>query len=331
VLFQVPGRTSALPLPASGRYRRASITSEVIAPVPVVAYRRGMSATTTTAFPNRTVGELLREWRERRRLSQLALAMDADVSTRHLSFVETGRSRPSREMLLHLMEQLEVPLRERNVLLLSAGFAPVYPERPLDDPDLSAARDAVSRVLRAHEPFPALAVDRAWNLAVVNRAVSLLTAGLPLALLRAPVNVLRLSLHPEGLATRIVNLPEWRAHLLSRVRRQVAQSGDAGLARLLEELAAMPLPEGATEHTDAGEALTGVAVPLRLRSDDGVLSFLSTTMVFGTPVDVTLSELAVEAFFPADAATAALLPRIFANRVVHDADVDVDMEQSTTP
>jgi transcriptional regulator with XRE-family HTH domain len=275
------------------------------------------------------VGELLREWRERRRLSQLALALAADVSARHLSFVETGRSRPSREMLHHLMELLEVPLRERNTLLLAAGFAPVYPERPLDDPDLAAAREAVARVLHAHEPFPALAVDRTWNLVAANRAVGLLTAGLAPAVLRAPVNVLRLSLHPEGLALRIVNLPEWRAHLLSRVRRQVAQSGNADLARLLAELAAMPLPAGASEPADASDTFAGLAVALRLRTEAGVLSFLSTTMVFGTPVDVTLSELAVEAFFPADAATAALLPRIFANRVVHD--VDVDTERSTIP
>ena len=269
-----------------------------------------MSTTTVTTHPSITppVGALLREWRERRRLSQLALALDADVSARHVSFLETGRSRPSREMLLHLMDQLDVPLRERNVLLLAAGFAPLYPERPLDDPALAPAREAVDRVLRGHEPYPALAVDRGWHLVAANRAVSILTAGIAPEKLQPPLNVLRVSLHPEGLAPRIANLPEWRAHLLARLQRQVTQSGDPELAQLLAELRTFPAPDG--EVRDAGgvdESLGGVAVPLRLRSEQGLLSFLSTTMVFGTPVDITVSELAIEAFFPADAATAAIL------------------------
>lgn len=259
------------------------------------------------------VGELLREWRERRRLSQLALALDAAVSARHVSFLETGRSRPSREMLLHLMEHLEVPLRERNRLLLAAGFAPSFPERPLDDPALAVARAAIDRVLTGHEPYPALAVDRAWTLVAANRAVVLLTAGVAPALLQPPLNVLRLSLHPEGLAPRIANLAEWRDHVLARLRRQIAQSGDPELSALLAELEGLPVPAGGAPSADAVSA--GVAVPLRLRSEAGELAFLSTTMIFGTPVDVTLSELAIEAFFPADAATAAMLSQALAERV----------------
>lgn len=267
---------------------------------------------TTTLIPNATrpIGELLRAWRERRRLSQLTLALEADVSARHVSFLETGKSRPSREMLLRLMEQLDVPLRERNVMLLAAGFAPLYPERPLDDPALTAARGAVDRVLAGHEPFPALAVDRAWNLVAANRAVGLLTAGVPLEMLRPPVNVLRLSLHPEGLAPRIMNLTEWRAHVLARLRRQIGQAADPRLEALLAELAGMPPPGAVPADAAIGDdTLAGIAVPLRLRSDEGTLSLLSTTMIFGTPLDVTLSELAIEAFFPADAATAAVLAR----------------------
>lgn len=262
---------------------------------------------TMTTERNRPVGELLRAWRERRRLSQMALALDAEVSTRHLSFLETGRARPSREMLLRLAEHLAVPLRDRNALLLAAGYAPAYPERPLGDPALGAARAAVERVLAGHEPYPALAIDREWTLIAANRAVALLLAGVAPALLQQPVNVLRLGLHPEGLAPRTVNLPEWREHLLTRLERQIAVSADADLARLLEELRAYPVPE--TPHVDDEESsgLNGVAVPFQLRTERGVLGFLSTTMVFGTPVDVTLSELAIEAFFPIDARTAEIM------------------------
>jgi transcriptional regulator with XRE-family HTH domain len=257
----------------------------------------------------RPVGDLLRDWRQRRRLSQLSLAMEADVSTRHVSFLETGRARPSREMLLRLAEPLEIPLRERNELLLAAGFAPVYPERGLDAPAMRAARDVVERVLAGHEPFPALAVDRYWTLLAANDAVAPLLVGVAKELVRPPINVLRLSLHPKGLAPRIVNLAEWREHVLERLRRQVAVSGDAVLAELLAELGGYPAPDEA-----GGDALSGrereegrVAVPLRIRTEDGVLSFISTTTVFGTPVDVTLAELAIEAFFPADAETADVL------------------------
>ena len=269
-------------------------------------------ATTAALHPDPTdarlpIGDKLRAWRQRRRLSQLDLALDAEVSQRHLSFVESGRAAPSREMVLRLAAALDVPLRERNALLLAAGYAPVYPERPLDAPDMAAARDAVDRVLRAHMPFPAMAVDRHWRILAANDAVAPLLAGVEdPALLAPPVNGMRLSLHPRGLAPRIANLPRWRAHLLERLRRQVAASGDRTLAALLEEVRAY----GAGTAEDGGGAEAddgGVAVPMELDTPRGRLSFLSTTMVFGTPVEVTLSELAVEAFYPADAETAALL------------------------
>jgi transcriptional regulator with XRE-family HTH domain len=288
------------------------MTSEVIAPRPATLYRRGMMATTMTLTTerNRPVGEQLRAWRERRRLSQMALALDAEVSTRHLSFLETGKARPSREMLLRLAEHLAVPLRDRNALLLAAGYAPAYPERPLDDPALAAAREAVARVLAGHEPYPALAIDREWTLIAANRAVAPLIERVAPALLRPPVNVLRLSLHPEGLAPRTVNLREWREHLLTRLERQIAVSADAGLARLLEELRAYPAPKGIAASEEEPSVMAGIAVPFQLRTEQGVLGFLSTTMVFGTPVDVTLSELAIEAFFPIDARTAEAMREI---------------------
>jgi transcriptional regulator with XRE-family HTH domain len=255
------------------------------------------------------VGDLLREWRQRRRFSQLQLATEAEVSTRHLSFLETGRAQPSRDMVLRLAELLEIPLRERNALLLAAGFAPMFPEHALTDPALEAAREAVRLVLRGHEPFPALAVDRHWNLLLANAAVTPLLQELPPELLKPPVNVLRLSLHPDGLAPRIVNLGQWRAHLLSRLHRQVEVSADRILAALLEELSAYPAPAGANTAVDP-LSHSGVLVPFQLASPFGVLSFISTTTVFGTPVDITLAELALETFFPADAATTAVLRNI---------------------
>ena len=260
----------------------------------------------------RPIGDLLREWRERRRLSQLALALDADVSTRHLSYLETGKAQPSREMVLRLAERLEVPLRERNTLLLAAGFAPAYPERRLEDPGLAAARAVVDRVLAGHEPYPALAIDRAWNLIAANRAVPALLTGVSPDLLRPPINVLRLSLHPAGLAPRIANLPQWRAHLLTRLGHEAEATADPRLESLLAEVRAYPGDDRCepAATTSALPGLTGVAVPMRLRSAHGTLSFLSTTMVFGTAVDVTLAEMAIEAFFPADAATAELLQQL---------------------
>jgi len=256
------------------------------------------------------IGDLLREWRQRRRLSQLELACEANVSTRHLSFVETGRAAPSREMVLHLAEQLEVPLRERNRMLVAAGYAPVYSESPLAHPALEAARRAIDLVLTGHEPYPALAIDRHWNLVSANRAVAPLLAGVDATLLRPPVNILRLSLHPQGLAPRIANLRQWRSHLLERLRRQIEVSADPVLAELLRELRAYPLTEVAPPGVSlARPDYGGVIVPLQLRTDFGLLSLFSTTTVFGTPVDITLSELALETFFPADAESAALLRR----------------------
>ncbi|BAN45870.1 putative transcriptional regulator [Metapseudomonas resinovorans NBRC 106553] len=247
----------------------------------------------------------MRQWRQRRRLSQLDLACDADISTRHLSFVETGRAHPSREMLLHLAEQLDIPLRERNRLLTAAGYAPLFPLRDLADPALDAARVAIEQLLKAHEPNPALAVDRQWNLLAANAAVAPFLLGVAPELLAPPLNVLRLSLHPRGLAPRILNLGQWRAHLLARLRRDVDLSADEGLAALLEELRGYPAPE---DHGELpGDA---VLVPLQLRTDFGTLSLISTITVFGTPVDVTLAELALETFFPADADSAEVLRKL---------------------
>jgi transcriptional regulator with XRE-family HTH domain len=237
-------------------------------------------------------------------MSQLTLALEADISAKHVSFLESGRATPSREMVLLLAEQLDIPLRDRNLLLLAAGYAPLYPARSLDDPALAGARRAVELVLRGHEPYPAIAVDRHWTLVASNGAFAPIIAGVDAALLARPLNVLRLSLHPLGLAGRIVNLAEWRAHIFARLRQQIEVSADGTLVRLLEELRGYPAPAGAgAAHGDHAE----VAVPLRLRAGDDVLSFISTTTIFGTPVDVTLSELAIESFFPADAATAAAL------------------------
>jgi transcriptional regulator with XRE-family HTH domain len=254
----------------------------------------------------RPVGDLLREWRQRRRMSQLDFSVEAEISSKHLSFLETGRSRPSREMLLKLAELLEVPLRERNTLLISAGFAPMFSERKLDDPSLQAARDAMEMVLKGHEPYPAIAVDRHWTLLAANRAIAPMLTDIKPELLAPPMNVLRASLHPDGLAPRIVNLAQWRAHIFARLRRQIEISADPVLIELLAELTTYPAPEH-PNHRDRNEASNAFVVPMRLATPMGVLSFISTTTVFGTPIDVTLSELALEAFFPADAATAALL------------------------
>jgi transcriptional regulator with XRE-family HTH domain len=262
-----------------------------------VTYRRAMT---------RPVGELLREWREHRRLSQLQLAVQADISTRHLSFVETGRAQPSREMLLHLCDELEVPLRERNGLLLAAGFAPVYRERTLDEPSMTAVREAVRQVLGGHDPYPAMVVDRRWNLVDANASMAAMFAGLVSpTLLEPPANVLRASLHPDGCAPHIVNLGEWRAHLLGRLRRQAAGTGDEELVALYEELRGYPCdqPEPLVELPGPGD----VVVPMRLRHPAGELAFFSTVATFGTPLDVTVAELMIESFYPADAATAQLL------------------------
>src|SRR6201991_3795544 len=266
-------------------------------------------ASTARAEPAKPVhiGEHLREWRQRRHLSQLDLAVDAEISARHLSFVETGRSAPSREMVLKLAERLGVPLRERNVLLVAAGFAPAFPQRAFDDPALKAAREAINLVLKAHEPNPALAYDRHWNLVSANRMVAPLLDGVPQRLLGQPFNILRLAFHPEGLAPRTVNLAEWSSHLLERLHRQCEATADPELLKLYQDLKAYPSPA-----RPGPIAPDSVAIPFKLRLGCEVLSFISTTMIFGTPVDITLSELALETFFPADEPTASRMRNIAA-------------------
>jgi transcriptional regulator with XRE-family HTH domain len=250
------------------------------------------------------IGPLLRQWRRRRRMSQLDLAIEAGVSARHVCFVETGRSRPSAEMVIRLADHLDVPLRDRNALLLAAGYAPAYGQRDLEDPAMGPVREAIDRVLSAHEPYPAIVVDRHWGLVAGNGPVALLTAGVAAHLLEPPVNVLRLSLHPEGMAPRIVNLGEWRAHLLDRLGRQAVVSGDPALFALHEELAGYPgAGPGPGHDLEAG----AIAVPLRVRAGDEELGFISTATTFGTAADVTVSELSIESFFPADEPTARAL------------------------
>jgi transcriptional regulator with XRE-family HTH domain len=281
---------------------------------PMRRYRAAMN-TATAALP---VGALLRDWRLRRRRSQLDLAGDAAVSPRHLSFVESGRAEPSRAMVLRLANHLDIPLRERNRLLLAAGYAPMYGERSLGDGDMAAARQAVERVLAGHEPYPALAVDRHWTLVSYNRALPGLMSSAAAELLQPPVNVLRLSLHPRGLAPRIINLGQWRAHLLERLRQQVAASADPALAALADELRSYP-----GQAADEPPAEQNVVVPLLLASPEGTLSFISTTTVFGSPVDITLSELALETFFPADDFTSGQLRRTFEGRVASPGPSDL--------
>lgn len=245
-------------------------------------------------------------------MSQLDLAAEAEVSARHLSFLETGRSRASREMVLHLGERLGLPLRARNALLTAAGFSPVYPERALDDPGLRGARRAVDLILAGHDPFPAMAIDRHWNLAAANAAGTRLFGALDVApaLLQPPLNVLRLALHPEGMARQILNLRQLRHHVLERLRSQVELSADPVLADLLDELHAYPAGGDAGSDPGIANDYGGIAVPFVLRIGDDVLSLITTTTVFGSPVDITLSELAIETYFPLDAATAEALRRV---------------------
>jgi transcriptional regulator with XRE-family HTH domain len=247
------------------------------------------------------VGALLREWRRRRRLSQFELALQAGVSSRHLSFVENGRSRPSPELVLRLAEKLDVPLRDRNDLLLAGGYAPAFAQRELDAPEMGPVRDAIDQVLRGQEPHPALVVDRHWGLVAANRALAILVDGVAEHLLEPPVNVLRLSLHPEGLAPRILNLRQWRAHLLERLARESLASGDPALTVLHTELANYADGE---DGPTLDPAFGDIAVPLRLRHQETELAFISTKTTFGTAVDITAAELSIESFFPADEPTA---------------------------
>ncbi|WP_418961164.1 helix-turn-helix domain-containing protein [Streptomyces tritici] len=258
---------------------------------------------TTTTEP---VGVLLRRWRERRRRSQLDVSLAAEVSTRHLSCVETGRAAPSRDMIRRLCDELDVPLRERNALYLAGGFAPVHAERSFTD--LGVARAAVEAVLTGHEPNPALAVNVRWELVAANRAVAPFFGDVDFGT-EQPFNVLKATLHPDGLAGRIINLAQWRAHVLRRVRRQLERTADAGLAELLAELNSYPSPASAAGGSAAAvdDAAHDLVVPLRLATDYGELALLYTTTVFGSPRDVTLDEIAVETFFPANPGTAALL------------------------
>jgi transcriptional regulator with XRE-family HTH domain len=260
-------------------------------------------------------GALLRRWRLHRGISQLALSLDADVSARHLSWLESGKAQPSRAMVLRLADRLDLPLRERNLMLLAAGLAPMFSERPLADPALAVARHALQRLLDAHEPWPAMAVDRHWQLVAHNRLVPLLMASAAAHLQVPPVNVLRLSLHPQGLAPMVVNLAAWREHVFLRLQRQLAATADPVLRSLLDELRALPLPDApalAEPHETAAALPLDVAVPLTLRGPLGTLNFITTITLFGAPHDVTVSELAVETLLPADEATASALRQLHA-------------------
>lgn len=250
-------------------------------------------------------GELLRTWRQRRRLSQLALSLESGVSQRHISFVESGRATPSRELVMRLAQHLSVPMRERNTLLVAAGFAPVYRERALDEPELGAARVAMAQILRGHEPHPAIAVDRHWNLVSANRMFGFLVGGVDPALLKPPINVLRCSLHPRGLGPRMLNYAQWHAHVLERLAELAEHTGDSTFTDLIAELRTYPEP---AEPAPPAAPAASIAVPFRLRLDDGTaLSFITTTTVFGTAVDITLSELTIETMFPTDAETVAAM------------------------
>ena len=261
------------------------------------------------------VGTLLREWRQHRRLSQFELALQAGVSSRHLSYVETGRSRPSAAMVLHLAEELDVPLRDRNHLLLAAGYAPAFAQRELDAPELGPVRDAIDQVLRGHEPYPALVIDRHWGLVAANRALGILAGGVAEELLEPPINVLRLSLHPEGLAPRILNLHQWRVHLLERLARDALASGDPALTVLHDELASYSDGEAGP---GLDPAFADIAVPLRLRHGEIELAFISTKTTFGTAVDVTVAELSIESFFPAERWTAEAMRSLVGTETLHE-------------
>lgn len=253
------------------------------------------------------VGPLLRAWRERRRVSQLELALRADSSARHISFVETGRSRPSEEMVLRLAEHLDVPVRERNSLLLAAGYAPHYPETPLDDPALDALREGLERLIQGYEPYPALVVDATYTVIAANRGITMLLDGVPESLLQPPLNAMRLTLHPQGMAPRIRNLGEWRGHLLAQMERQIALHRSEPLRALYEEVAAYPAPGTADKEDEQPAPVPHFALPMRIEHDGRVLSFVSSIATFNTPMDVTVSELAIETFLPADPATAKYL------------------------
>lgn len=261
---------------------------------------------------NSSFGEHLRVWRQLRHLSQQGLAECADLSTRHLSFLETGRSSPSREMVLRLSDRLNVPMRERNVILEAAGFAPMYKISPLDAPEMQAAKRSLDIVLRSHLPNPCLVINGRYEIVAMNQAVGVLLKGANPEFLAEPVNVVKFSLHPDGLASSIVNFGQWRSHILERLERQLELSSDPYLKSLIAEVRDYPLPAAQDEMSDQENDALGVLLPLRLRTDAGILNFISTVTIFGTPHDITLQELAIETFFPADDFTAAELARLAA-------------------
>ncbi|GAA2924933.1 MULTISPECIES: helix-turn-helix transcriptional regulator [Streptomycetaceae] len=259
----------------------------------------------TTVALDTGVGPLLRGWREQRRISQLELALRADSSARHISFVETGRARPSEQMILRLADHLDIPVRERNALLVVAGYAPRFAETSLDDPSMGALREAVERLLAGYEPYPALVVDATYTVVAANRGIQVLLEGVPEHLLTPAPNAMRLTLHPEGLAPRILNLPEWRADLLAQMERQIALVRSAELRSLYEEVAAYPVPEPPRCAPAAvGGGVPSLALPLRILHEGQVLSFIASIATFNTPMDITVAELAIETFLPADRSTA---------------------------
>ncbi|WP_371631097.1 helix-turn-helix transcriptional regulator [Streptomyces sp. NBC_00341] len=262
----------------------------------------------TTVALDTGVGPLLRSWRERSRISQLELALRADSSARHISFIETGRARPSEEMVLRLAEHLDVPVRERNALLVVAGYAPRYTETALDDPAMGALREGMDRLLQGYDPYPALVVDGMYNVVAANEGIARMTAGVAEHLLAAPLNAMRLTLHPEGLAPRIRNLREWRADLLAQMERQIALVRSAELRELYEEVAGYPVePAPGGRGWDGPSSSVPFALPLLIEQDGRLLSFVASIATFNTPMDVTVAELAIETFLPADPGTAAYL------------------------
>ncbi len=281
---------------------------------PAVTSSGASSTASAASAGDKGVGPLLRGWREQRRVSQLELALRAGSSARHISFVETGRSRPSEEMVLRLAEHLDVPVRDRNALLLAAGYAPRYPETPLDDPALDALREGVERLIQGYEPYPAFVVDATYNVVAANRGIAMLLDTVPEHLLAPPLNAMRLTLHPEGLAPRIRNLREWRGHLLAQMERDIALRRSEPLRALYEEVAAYPYAsegspeEGSPESGErAGETVPYFALPMQIEHDGRVLSFISSISTFNTPMDVTVAELAIETLLPADPATVKYL------------------------
>jgi len=284
-----------------GQKTRIAITCEVIGEKNFACYGAAVN-------PPPHVGKLLRQWRQRRRLSQLELACAAEISSRHVSFVETGRSLPSREMLLHLSSILDIPLRDRNLVLLTGGYAPIFKETPLQDSDLRLAREAIELMIHGHEPYPALAFDRRWTLVAQNKAHARLLRGVDAELLRPPVNVLRLALHPAGLAPRIVNLAEFRGYVFKRLRRDMTMTDDPLPARLLDEFGTYPHPDGHAPIAAVMDSkFTGMVVRLQLVIEGASLSLFTASTVLGTPLDITLSELAIESYFPANQQTADTL------------------------